>query len=390
MVVAPAAFGAVDPNANQANSLLATFQSASTSWRAAIVPAAKFVFWALVTIDWIIEFGFMAIKGTDIGEIFAVLIRKILVIGLFLMLFTHGDWLASIPNSLAQIGNNAAGMSVSPDNVLLYALQIVDAIWDGISLLEIADSLILVFAGIVMLIAFGLMAAQLFVTYVKMYALLAAAPLMFSLAGLQNTRQMAYNPFFAIIKVGLELMFIKMFMGLTITKIQAFAAAVETDNSSVMTMIAVSVLMVSVVMMIPGMVESIATGSLGANSTAGLGTARSIMGNAAGATAGAVGMGAAVKAASNLAKEQKAGGDSSASTFKNLRSAVGADIQRSFAGENYGGSMGGRMAFKHSNSESLHTQAQAQKAVNSGETSRAGSTDDFKKSVAENGALANK
>lgn len=366
-VLAPAAFAAIDPNANQANSLMATFQSASTSWRAAIVPAAKYVFYTLVIMDWVIEFGFMAIKGTDIGEIFAVLIRKTLVIGFFLMLFTHGDWLATIPNSLAQIGNNAAGMSVSPDNILLYALQIVDAIWDGISLTEIADSLILVFAGIVLLIAFGLMAAQLFMTYVKMYALLAVAPLIFSLAGLQNTRQMAYNPFFAIIKVGLELMFLKLFLGLTITKVQAFAASVETDNSSIMTMIAVSVLMVGVVHMIPGMVESVATGSLGANSTAGLGMAQAAAAGVGGAVGGAVGAGAAVKAASNLAKEQRAGGDTTASTFKNLRSAFANDVQRSMAGENIGGgSMGARMAFKHSSDASLMAQTKAMQGISGG------------------------
>ncbi|MDY0215039.1 MAG: P-type conjugative transfer protein TrbL [Bacilli bacterium] len=371
LLVSTSAFAGIDPNTNQANSLLSTFQSASNSWRAAVVPAAKYVFFSLVVIDFVLDFGFIALKdGLNFDAFFAPLMRKTLIVGFFLMLFQFSTWLASIPNSLAQIGNNAAGVAVSPDNILLYALKMVNTIWSGISVLAIGDSLVLVFAGIVLLVAFGLMGAQLFVTYVKMYALLAISPLIFSLAGLGQTRQMAVNPIFAIIKVGMELMLIKMFLGLTITKIQSFAANVDTDNSSVMTMIVVSILMVSVVMMIPSMVEAVANGSLGSNSTAGLSTARSMMsgatGAAAGAIGGAIGMGAAVKAASALTKEQKAGGDSSASTFKNLRSALFSDVGRSMAGENYGGTMGGRMAFKHANAESLGTQKQAQKAVNDG------------------------
>lgn len=387
-VLAVSAFADVTTT-GQADSLLQSFSTASASWRAAILPAAMYVFYALVLIDWVIEFGFMAIKGTDIGEIFAVLIRKSLVIGFFLMLFSHSSWLASIPNSLSQLGNTAASVPVDPDKILDYAINIVNDMWEGISLFEPGDSLALIFTGIVMLIAFGLMSAQLFMTYVKMYALLAVAPLIFSLAGLQNTRQMAYNPFFAIIKVGLELLFLKLFMGLTITKMHEFAMNVNTDNGSIIVMLLVSILMASVVMMVPGMVEAIANGSLGANSTSGMGTAQAVAGGAMGAARGAVGMGAAVKAASNLAKEQRAAGDSTASTMKNLRSAFGADVKRSFAGENYGGSMGGRMAFKHSNAESLDTQFKAQKAVNSGDTPQ-GTSDGFKRSNDDAGALAGK
>lgn len=257
-----------------------------------------------------------------------------------------------------------AGVSVTPDNVLSYAFKIVNTVWKGLSLspLELGDSLILVFSGIVMLIAFAVMSAQLFMTIVKSYTLLAIAPLIFSLGGLQNTRQMAYNPFFAIIKVGLELLLIKLFMGLTLTKIQAFASSVNDDNSSLIAMMTIAIVIASVVHMIPGMVESVMSGSLGQNSTSGIGTAAMVSGGALGAAKSATGMGLAVKAASSLAKEQRAAGDTTASTFKNLRSAFADDIKRSMAGENIGnGTMGARMAFKHSTDASLAAQTKAMK-----------------------------
>lgn len=359
-------YGAVGTADNGAN-LLVTFQSASQVWRDAIVPHAKYVFGALVTIDFVLEFGLIAVGGkVDFSDFIPLLIRKTLIIGFFLMLFQFSGWLATIPKSFSIIGDEAGGVAVDVDSVLDAALNIVGSIWHGISLFHPGDSLALVISGIILLIAFGLMAAQLFLTLVKTYALLAVAPLVFSLAGLSQTRQMAYNPFFAIIKAGMELLFIKLFMGLTITKMHDFAANVDNDDGSIMVMILISILMVSVVQMIPSMVESLMSGTLGSNSTAGIGTLQSVAASATGAAGGAVGMGAAVKAASSLAKEQRSGGDSSASTFKNLRSAFADDVKRSFAGENIGGgSIGGRMAFKHSSAIGLSGQSQTRSKFDS-------------------------
>lgn len=359
-------FAAVSPD-HQTQSLLNDFETASSTWRGALLPAAKQVFYYLTVMDWVLEFGFIAITaGLELGTIWAPLIRKTLVISFFLMLFDRPDWLMSIPRSFLQLGTNASGVPVNVDSVFNYGIDIVSDLWHGISIFAPGDSLALVFTGIILIIAFAMMAAQLAVTSVKMYALLAVAPLVFSLAGLTQTRQMAYNPFFAIIKVGMELLFITLFMGMTITKMQQFAAHVDTDNNSILTMIAMAILMVSVVQMIPGMVESLMSGSLGSNSTAGFGTAQAVASGVGGAVGGAIGAGAAVKAASNLAKEQRAGGDTTASTFKNLRSAFANDVQRSMAGENIGGgSMGARMAFKHSSDSSLMAQTKAMQGTGS-------------------------
>jgi type IV secretion system protein TrbL len=359
-------YGAIGTTDNTAT-LLATFQTATASWRAAIVPAAMFVFWALATADFVLEFGLLAVGGkVDFSDFFPLLIRKTLIIGFFLMLFQHSDWLATIPASFSQIANSAAGVAVDPDNVLDAALNIVGSILHGVSFFHPGDSLALVLSAFIILIAFGKMVAQMVMTYVKTYIFLAIAPLLFSLAGLGQTRQMAYNPIFTIIKAGMELMLIKLVLGLSITMMHDFAVNIDNDDGSIMVMIIMSIVLASLVDMIPGMVEAIASGGVAQNSTSGLGTLQTVAAGAAGAVAGAAGMGAAVKAASNLAKEQRAGGDSSASTFKNLRSAFANDVQRSMAGENIGGgTMGARMAFKHSSDSSLMAQTKAMQGTGS-------------------------
>ncbi|MDD2782102.1 P-type conjugative transfer protein TrbL [Sulfuricurvum sp.] len=352
-------YGAIDPASNPGDTLLASFAAASAHWRSVIVPAAMTVFGLLITADLVLEFGKIAMSGkVDFSDFIPPLIQKTLMIGFFLMLFQHGDWLGTIPDSFAQLGDTASGQSVDPDNIIANALKIVLSLMKGLSALHLIDSITLFFSALVILIAFGLMAAHLIMAYVKSYVMLALAPLVFSLAGLTHTRQIAFNPIMANIKVGAEILLLKLFLGLSITMMHDFAANVDNDNGSIFVMIIMSIVMASVVHMASGIVEALFSGTVAQTSTAGLGTAAAVAGGMAagamGATKGAAGFGAAVKAASNFAKEQRAGGDSSASTFKNLKSALANDVKRSMAGENHGGSMGGRMAFKNS-SDSIGT-----------------------------------
>lgn len=346
VILAFATFAFADVN-NQADSILVPFISASHGWHDTFIPAARWLLMGLATMDFVLEFGYMAVAGQlEFGAIMVSLIRKVLTIGFFLMLFEHGDWLATIPSSFAQLGNTASGQSVSPDNVMNTGMQIVKLLWDHISLTDIGGSILLIFSGAIMLIAFGLMAAQLFMTYVKTYAILAIAPLIFSLAGLSYTRSYAANPIIALIKTGLELLLLELFMGYAVTKLTEYAANVDILTDSIISMVGTSILLASVVHMIPGMVESVMSGSLGSNSTAGLGTAASVAGGMAAGAKSAAGGASAVKAAASLAGSQGATGMGRVSqTMKNLGGAAANDIRRSMSGGNYGGgTMGGRMA----------------------------------------------
>lgn len=353
-------YGAIDPAGNPGDTLLASFAAASAHWRSVIVTAAQVVFGLLITMDLVLEFGMIALSGkVDWSDFIPPLIKKTLMIGFFLMLFQHSDWLATIPASFSQLGDTASGVSVDPDNIISSALQIVLSLVHGISVLHLVDSFALLFSAIIILIAFGLMAAHLIMTIIKTYVLLALAPLVFSLAGLSQTRQMAYNPIIALIKAGAELLLLKLFLGLSITMMHDFAVNVDNDDGSIYVMIIMSIVMASVVHMAAGIVEALFSGSVAQNSTAGLGTAAAVAGGMAagamGAAKGAAGFGAAIKAASSLAKEQRASGDTTASTMKNLKSAFKDDFKRSMAGENHGGTMGGRMAFKNSSGGSVGT-----------------------------------
>lgn len=327
------AFGAINTN-NNSQLILQTFIDASNSWQNAIIPTAKKLFWGFVLIDVVITFGFLAVKQAEIMEIFGELLRKILWIGFFLFLFQTADLLSKIPESFSQIANNAAGKDIMPDTILESAMSMVLSIWEGVDW-DIGEALVIVFTGIICLIAFGLMAAQLFVTLVKIQALIAGAYLVFAFGGLSYTRSMAINPLKAIFAAGMELMFIKLFLVLTLSTVTSLENGVAGGDDSMgayVTIIVISILLVSVVSMIPSLVSSLMSGTLGGSSTSGLAVAAGV---AAGAVAGGVasakhgtGMASAVKAA----KQQAANG--TGTMMGNLGRAMGNDMMDTIKGKN--------------------------------------------------------
>ena len=162
-------FAEVSTN-NNAQGLLAIFSSHANAWIAAIIPAAKYLFFALVVIDWVYTFGMMALKGTDFGEIMAGFIQKIMIIGFFMMMFQYTAWLDLIPKSFAQLANTATGVNIQPDTILEQGYSIVAKIWEGTSWFSSpGDSMGLMIAGVIILLAFVVMTAMLFMVMVKLY-----------------------------------------------------------------------------------------------------------------------------------------------------------------------------------------------------------------------------
>lgn len=324
------AFAAVSPD-NNAQTILDTFTAASHQWVAVIKPAGLYLFGSFVLIDMVLTFGFMALKQAGLAELTGELIRKIMWIGFFLALFKSAEWLSMIPESFSQLALKASSIDIEPDTIMESAMRLVEAVWNGAGILDI-DGWAALFAGIICLIAFALMAAQLFITLVKIQAIIAGSYLVFAFGGLSYTRSMAINPLKALFAAGMELMFIKLFLALTISTMEGFEQNASHDIPTSMTLIVVSVLLASVVNMIPGIVNSLMSGTLGGNSTSGLAVAAAAVGGAAAGVAATAkhssGMSDAVKAAAALADAGQG------TTYGNLAKAMSQDMSNSIRGKN--------------------------------------------------------
>jgi len=169
-IVVPLLLNAEVSTNNNAQNILSIFESHKNTWITTVLPAAKAVFFSLVLIDWVYTFGMMAVKGTNFTEIMSGLIQKVFIIGFFLMMFKFTGWLDLIPQSFSQLANNASGISIEPDTILEQGYGIVGKIWEGTSwFTSPGDSLGLMIAGVIILLAFVVMTAMLFMVKVKLY-----------------------------------------------------------------------------------------------------------------------------------------------------------------------------------------------------------------------------
>jgi type IV secretion system protein TrbL len=283
-------FAAVSTNI-QAQGLLSIFDAAKNTWIAAVVPFALRLFWLLVIIDWAWTFGMLLLKGTEISEILSTLIQKVLIIGFFLTMFQYTTWLDTIPQSFGQLADNlnALPQRITPDTILEQGFSIVDTVWGSTSWFSNpGDSIGLMIAGLVILFAFIIMTAMFFTVMVKLYLLIVGAYFILALGGLSYTRSMGVNSIIAVFKAGLELFFIKLLLGFSLNTITTMAANVGTDNSSIMAMIGISILIAALVSMISGLVDSLTHGTLGTNGSLASNTKGAMMGAGAGAVGGAM------------------------------------------------------------------------------------------------------
>ncbi|MFV0948472.1 type IV secretion system protein, partial [Campylobacter jejuni] len=97
--------------------------------------ACLWVFFTLVVIDLVWTFGLKALSGFEFGEFIATLIRKVIYIGIMILLFNVDYWLQIIFNSFSQLATNINnGIHVTPSNIITSGVEILLAIWDSAGL----------------------------------------------------------------------------------------------------------------------------------------------------------------------------------------------------------------------------------------------------------------
>lgn len=331
MLIPSMLFGAIETD-NGTAKILEKFIAATGQWTSAIKPAGMYLFSSFVLIDMVFTFSFLMLKGAEFAELTAELIRKIMWIGFFMFLFQSVDLLKIIPASFAQLAFNASHADIEPDTIIESAMTLVSALWGAMTLTDIVGSLLDIFTGLICLGAFSAMATQLFMIMVKIQAIIAGSYLMFGFGGLSYTRDMAINPLKAIFAAGMELMFIKLFLALTIDTVISMEQNIGKDIDSSIAIIVMSIILFSAVQMIPGIVTSLMSGSLGGNSTSGLAFAAAAVGGAAAGVAAvskhAAGATDAIKAAGALSKAGEG------TTFGNVVKNVAKDMADTIRGRN--------------------------------------------------------
>lgn len=142
--------------------------------------AARSLFWILATIEIGIAAVWLALQAASLDTWFAEIVRRIMFIGFFLFVLTQGPSFAkAIVDSLFQIG--AGGGTASPADVFNAGLSVASKMSEKVKFGVFEDNglaIASIFAMIVTVIAFSLVAAIFVSVMVEMYVGLLAGMIM--------------------------------------------------------------------------------------------------------------------------------------------------------------------------------------------------------------------
>jgi type IV secretion system protein TrbL len=183
-------------------------RSAAAEWETRVMGAARSLFWILAAIEIGIAAVWLAIQSASLDSWFAELVRRILFIGFFVFVLEEGPEVAkSIVDSLFQIG--ADGGSASPANVFNAGLRVASEMSAKVQFGLFEDNALAiaaVFAMVVIVVCFALVAAIFVSIMVEMYVGLLAGMIMLGLGGSSFTKDFAVKYLVYAFSVGMKLM----------------------------------------------------------------------------------------------------------------------------------------------------------------------------------------
>lgn len=335
------------------------YRDAASAWQTVILEYASRLFWLLVAIDlsWL---GIsLALKRADFSEIVSELIKRVMIVGFYLALLQNSDaWSQAIVASFRSVADAANGSlssgteGISPSNIFDIGLRIAGALSDQVSFSDPAESLARVFTGLIVIVAFSLIAGLLLVALIEMYIALSAGVILLGFGGSRWTSDYATKYMSYVVSVGVKLFSMQLLIGIGQSFILKFFEAYQPSNTQSLIFIGVALVLLLLIKSIPDTLQGLINGaSFGGGGNMLLTGASAAVGGALGAatagTAMASGGAMAVFEAAKLASSESRGPASLLKgTVKNLAGFALSDMGGKLAG-NYGsrhGTLGGRMA----------------------------------------------
>ncbi|MCF1495068.1 MULTISPECIES: P-type conjugative transfer protein TrbL [Rhizobium/Agrobacterium group] len=261
---------ATAPALAQQGSVLTTLENqvvtAAKGWETTIMNAARSLFWILAGIEIGIAAVWLAINAASLDAWFAELVRRIMFIGLFAFILDRAPALAkAVVDSLFQIG--AGGGSASPANIFDAGIRVASkmseqakfGLWEDNALAIAA-----VFAMIVVVVAFSLVAAIFVAVMVEMYVGLLAGMIMLGLGGSSYTKDFAVRYLVYAFSVGMKLMALVMIAKIGSDILIGLAEAPTATSDQFITTIGIagiSVVVFIIAMYVPPIIQGVVQGA---------------------------------------------------------------------------------------------------------------------------------
>lgn len=201
------------------NNIDQLYQSHILMWGASVMLHANYVMGILALIQVVWTIGWLTLKGQELDSIVATALKQILIIGFFYALVLNGgQWIPKVLNSFKGIGAEAGVIAtLDPGSIMDQGLYVAYAVLKaGADIGFITHpfgAIMAVIVACVITFSYVLIAADLLVTLITAYCLIAVSSLFFAFGVSSLTSPMAKNLIQKSIAVGLKLMGIYVIVG---------------------------------------------------------------------------------------------------------------------------------------------------------------------------------
>lgn len=321
---------ATTPALAQQGQVLTTLENsvvtAAKGWETTVMNAARSLFWILAGIEVGIAAIWLAINAASLDSWFAELVKRIMFIGLFAFILDRGpEFAKAVTDSLYQIG--AGGGSASPANIFDAGIRVATkmseqakfGLWQDNALAIAA-----VFAMVVVVVSFSLLAAIFVAVMVEMYVGLLAGMIMLGLGGSSHTKDFAIKYLVYAFSVGMKLMALVMIARIGSDILLGLAEAPTATSEQFITTLAIagiSVVVFVIAMYVPPILQGVVQG-------ASVGGGMEAIRHGGQAASAALGAGFLISGAANrgfgAANAARAGGSSLASAaLRGMQAGIG-------------------------------------------------------------------
>jgi len=216
---------------NNLDNIGQTFQWAGQRYMAIMQPFAEKIFFGLVLIEVVITCIHFLTDQEDPTRLLVEFVKKSLAFGfLYAMIVNAPIWFSAIIQGFQQIGGQAAGIpDLSPSTVFNNGLAMFQTIYRGFGSLGwfhlTIASLIALVAGLIMFLSFALIAGQMLLALSEAYIGVGGGVLILGFSGSRWTIKFAEGFLGWIVGVGIKLFFLYLLVGVGMTIIAGWNAA---------------------------------------------------------------------------------------------------------------------------------------------------------------------
>ena len=210
------------------------FRLAAGVWTDRLRPLAQRTFALLAGIEFAVSAAVWGLRREAFDEAVGQFFLKCAVLSfLFMCLIFFDSWIPAIVNSFVLAGQTAAGVSeLNPTQVLELGLDLYAAMMDNVFglglLLSPAESFAAVWGGLVVLLAFGVIAAQLVILLIESYIAVTAGVFFLGFAAFRGTASFTDRYLVWAVGVGIRLFLVYLIIGIGVSVAEGWAEYIAT------------------------------------------------------------------------------------------------------------------------------------------------------------------